>query len=182
MAFLESIMSSFLPYKNLWYACLDLVKLEEATIGNPIVNLEMDDILENAEIIRQSLHESVKVFNEKPEIQDVAYYYLDILEKFLPKYNAIKDMRNENWIFIHWQELATRTGLDIKFSNAMNFQYCIRKGILDYLDVVHDISVKATNEADAIREAFIEEERRKKEEEEAILKRKALRKCRTDIV
>lgn len=64
----------------------------------------------------------------------------------------------------------------------MNFQYCIRKGILDFLDVVHEISVKATNEADAIREAFLEEERRKKAEEEAILLRKALRKCRTDIV
>lgn len=182
LEFLESIMESFLPYKNLWYACLDLVKLEESTLGNPIVFLELDDIWEAGENIRASLKESIQVFHEKPEIQDVAHYYIAELDKFIPKYNAIKDMRNENWLFLHWQELANRTGLDIKYSNAMNFQYCIRKGILDYLDLVHEISVRATDEADAIREAFLEEERRKREEEEAILRRKALRKCRTDIV
>lgn len=182
LAFLDSIIEGFLPYKNLWYACQDLVKLEEATLGNPLTNIDLDDVAKSMNVIRKSLNESLQIFYEKPEIQDVANYFLAQLDSFLPKYLAIKDMKNENWIFLHWQELATRSGLDIKYSVAMNFQYCIRKGILDHLELVHEISEKATNEAESIRQAFEEEERRKEKEEEALLMRKALRKCRRDIL
>ncbi|KAM7354514.1 sterile affecting ciliogenesis [Cochliomyia hominivorax] len=182
LEFLSSIITGFLPYKNLWFACLDLVKLEEATVGNPLVNIELEDVYNAMETIHNSLNESLNVFLEKPEIQDVANYFLNVLEEFKPKYNAIKDLKNENWLFLHWQELATRSGLDIKYSMAMNFQYCMRKGIMEYLDLVHEISEKATNEADAIRKAFEEEERRKEEERLALLMHKAMRKCRTDIM
>lgn len=182
LAFLDNIIEGFLPYKNLWYACQDMVKLEEATLGNPLVNIDLDDVANAMDVIRNSLHKSLEIFSEKPEIQDVAHYFLAQLDSFIPKYQAIKDMKNENWIFLHWQELAVRSGLEIKYSMAMNFQYCIRKGILDHLDLVHEISEKATNEADAIREAFEAEERRKEEERQTLLMRKALRKCRRDIL
>ncbi|XP_023299997.2 dynein axonemal heavy chain 1 [Lucilia cuprina] len=181
LEFLNSIIKGFLPYKNLWYACQDMVKLEEATLGNPLVNIELNDVYLAMDAIQNSLQLSLQVFAEKPEIQEVAKYFLNILEQFKPKYQAIKDLKNENWLFLHWQELATRSGLDIKYSMAMNFQYCMRKGIMDHLELVHDISEKATNEADAIRKAFEEEERRKEEERLALLMHKAMRKCRTDI-
>lgn len=182
MEFLASIIEGFLPYKNLWYACQDLVKLEDATVGNPIANIELVDVWETLQNIKNSLQESLEVFSEKPEIQNVAHYFLGVLDKFIPKYNAIKDLKNDNWLYLHWQELAARSGMDIKYSMAMNFQYCMRKGMMDHLDLVHEISEKATNEADAIRKAWEEEERRKEEERLAILMRKAMRKCRTDIV
>lgn len=182
MEFLASIIEGFLPYKNLWYACQDLVKLEDATVGNPIANIELVDVWETMQNIKNSLQESLEVFSEKPEIQNVAHYFLGVLEEFIPKYNAIKDLKNHNWLYLHWQELAARSGMDIKYSMAMNFQYCMRKGMMDHLDLVHEISEKATNEADAIRKAWEEEERRKEEERLAILMRKAMRKCRTDIV
>ncbi|XP_065356420.1 dynein axonemal heavy chain 1 [Calliphora vicina] len=181
LEFLNSIIEGFLPYKNLWYACQDIVKLEEATLGNPLVNIELDDVWHSLETIRNSLNVSLEVFGEKPEIQEVARYFLNTLDDFMPKYNAIKDLKNENWLFLHWQELATRSGIDIKYSMAMNFQYCMRKGIMDHLDLVHEISEKATNEADAIRKAFEDEERRKEEERLALLMHKAMRKCRMDI-
>lgn len=182
LEFLNSIIEGFLPYKNLWYACQDLVKLEEATLGNPLVNIELEDVFNAMETIRNSLQDSLKVFTEKPEIQEVAKYFLNVLENFRPKYNAIKDLKNDNWLFLHWQELSSRTGLDIKYSMAMNFQYCMRKGIMDHLELVHEISEKATNEADAIRKAFEEEEKRKEEERLALLMHKAMRKCRIDIL
>ncbi|XP_061390470.1 dynein axonemal heavy chain 1 [Musca vetustissima] len=182
LEFLSSIIEGFLPYKNLWYACQDLVKLEEATVGNPIVNIDLNDVWEAMQVIKNSLQESLEIFNEKPEIQNVAHYFLQILEEFIPKYNAIGDLKNENWLYLHWQELALRSGMDIKYSAAMNFQYCIRKGMMDHLELVHEISQKATNEADAIRRAWEEEEQRKEEERQAILMRKAMRKCRRDIV
>uniref|UniRef100_A0A1A9WUA4 DHC_N2 domain-containing protein n=1 Tax=Glossina brevipalpis TaxID=37001 RepID=A0A1A9WUA4_9MUSC len=174
LEFLNSIIASCSPYKNLWYSCLDLVKLEEATIGNPLVNVEVDDVWMSLETIKTSLQNSLIVFEEKPEIQDVATHYLAQLETFLPKVTAIEDVKNENWLFQHWQELANRSGLDIKYSLAMNFQYLIRKGIMDHLELVHEISEKAENEADAIRRAAEEEERRKEEEEQALILRKAM--------
>ncbi|XP_005175048.1 dynein axonemal heavy chain 1 isoform X2 [Musca domestica] len=182
LEFLASIIEGFLPYKNLWYACQDLVKLEEATVGNPIVNIELADVWQAMEVIKNSLNEALEIFNEKPEIQNVANYFLQVLDEFIPKYNAIQDLKNENWLYLHWQELGQRSGMDIKYSAAMNFQYCMRKGMMDHLELVHEISEKATNEADAIRQAWEEEERRKEEERQAILMRKAMRKCRRDIV
>lgn len=151
-------------------------------MGNPLVNIELDDVWNAIEVIYNSLHESLRVFEEKPEIQTVAHYFLQVLDEFKPKYYAIKDFKNDNWLFLHWQELAARSGADIKYSMAMNFQYCMRKGMMDHLDLIHEISEKATNEADAIRKAFEDEERRKEEEILAILMRKSLRKCRRDIV
>uniref|UniRef100_A0A1B0BA35 Dynein heavy chain linker domain-containing protein n=1 Tax=Glossina palpalis gambiensis TaxID=67801 RepID=A0A1B0BA35_9MUSC len=180
--FLNSIIESCTPYKNLWYSCLDLVKLEEATIGNPLANVEVDEVWKSLETIKESLEKSLIVFEEKPEIQDVATYFLAQWDMFIPKVRAIEDMKNENWLFLHWQELANRSGLDIKYSLAMNFQYLMRKGIMDHLDLVHEISVKAVDEADAIRLAMEEEERRKEEEQQALILRKAMRKCRTDIL
>ncbi|KAI9585338.1 hypothetical protein GQX74_001185 [Glossina fuscipes] len=180
--FLNSIIESCTPYKNLWYSCLDLVKLEEATIGNPLVNVEVDEVWKSLETIKESLEKSLIVFEEKPEIQDVATYFLAQWDMFIPKVRAIEDMKNENWLFLHWQELANRSGLDIKYSLAMNFQYLMRKGIMDHLDLVHEIAVKAVDEADAIRLAMEEEERRKEEEQQALILRKAMRKCRTDIL
>ncbi|XP_073821219.1 sterile affecting ciliogenesis [Musca autumnalis] len=182
LEFLASIIEGFLPYKNLWYACQDLVKLEEATVGNPIVNIELDDVWEALQAIKNSLNESLEIFNEKPEIQNVAHYFLQVMDEFVPKFNAIRDLKNENWLYLHWQELGVRSGMDIKYSAAMNFQYCMRKGMMEHLELVHEISEKATNEADAIRKAWEEEERRKEEERQAILMRKAMRKCRRDIV
>lgn len=182
LAFLDSIIEGFLPYKNLWYGCQDLVKLEEATVGNPIANIELQDVWDAMQVIKNSLHKSIEIFNEKPEIQEVARFFLRVLDEFVPKYNAIKDLKNENWLYLHWQELSLRSGMDIKYSMAMNFQYCMRKGMMDHLELVHEVSEKATNEADAIRKAWEEEERRKEEELQAILLRKAMRKCRTDIV
>uniref|UniRef100_A0A1I8Q927 Dynein heavy chain linker domain-containing protein n=1 Tax=Stomoxys calcitrans TaxID=35570 RepID=A0A1I8Q927_STOCA len=179
---LTNTIKDFLPYKNLWYACHDLVKLEEATIGNPLVNIELGDVGESIEAITNSLHKSLNEFNQKPDIQNVAYYFLHVMDEFLPKYNAIIDLKNDNWIYMHWQELGQRSGMDIKYSMAMNFQYCMRKGIMDHLELVHEISEKATNEADAIRKAQEEEERRKEEERQAILMRKAMMKCRRDIL
>ncbi|XP_075163776.1 sterile affecting ciliogenesis [Haematobia irritans] len=182
LEFLENIVEGFLPYKILWYACQDLVKLEEATVGNPIANVELDDVWDAMQVINKSLHETLEVFSEKPEIQNVAHYFLQVMKEFLPKYNAIKDLKNDNWLHLHWQELGLRSGMDIKFSMAMNFQYCMRKGIMEHLELVHDISIKATNEADAIRKAWEEEEMRKEQERQAIIMRKAMRKCRRDIL
>uniref|UniRef100_A0A1A9W2K9 Dynein heavy chain linker domain-containing protein n=1 Tax=Glossina brevipalpis TaxID=37001 RepID=A0A1A9W2K9_9MUSC len=182
LEFPNSIIASCSSYKNLRCSCLDLVKLEEATIGNPLVNVEVDDVWKSLETVKTSLEKSLIVFEEKLELQDVATHYLAQLETFIPKVRAIEDVKNENWPFQHWQELANRSDLDIKYSLAINFQYLIRKGIMDHLELVHEISEKAENEADAIRRAAEEEERRKEEEQQALILRKAMRECRTDIL
>lgn len=180
--FLTSIIASYQPYKQLWYACSNFLKLEEATLGNPIVLVDLDDAWATLMSIKSELQESLLNFSEKQEIMDVAYVFLKKIQEFVPVYNSVKDLRNENWIYVHWQELAVTVGQEIKYSVSMNYQYLIRKGILDFLPEVHDISVRATNEAEAIREAIEAEERRKQAELDALYMRKQLRKCRRDIL
>ncbi|XP_017057195.1 dynein axonemal heavy chain 1 [Drosophila ficusphila] len=180
--FLESIIDSFTPYKNLWYACANFLKLEDATEGNPIAQLDLEEVWSSLSKLRDELNESIAVFSEKVEIMDVAKTFIGKIDEFVPVYNSIRDLRNENWMYIHWQELSAVTGQEIKYSVAMNYQYLIRKGILDFLPEVHAISEKANNEAEEIRRAIEEEERRKQAEQDALLLRKQLRKCRRDIL
>lgn len=182
MEFLTSIVASYQPYKQLWYACSNFIKLEEATLGNPIILVDLDDAWASLMALKNELHESLLNFSEKQEIMDVAHVFLKKIEEFVPVYNSVVDLRNENWIYVHWQELSQTIGQEIKFSVSMNYQYLIRKGVLDFLPEVHEISVKATNEAEAIREAIEAEERRKQAELDAIYMRKQMRKCRRDIL
>lgn len=180
--FLESIIESFTPYKNLWYACANFLKLEEATLGNPIAQLDLEDVWQNMMKLIEELNESLDIFAEKQEISDVAKTFIQKIEEFIPVYNSIRDLRNENWMYIHWMELSQVTGQDIKYTVSMNYQYLIRKGILDFLPDVHFISQKANNEAEQIRQAIEDEEKRKQAELDALFMRKQLRKCRRDIL
>ncbi|KAH8404906.1 hypothetical protein KR222_010181, partial [Zaprionus bogoriensis] len=180
--FLTSIVNSFQPYRQLWYACANFHKLEEATLGNPIGLLDLDEVWTNLMNLRNELLESLENFSEKPEIREVANVFLDKIAEFVPLYNSVKDLRNENWIYMHWMELSHVIGNEIKYTAALNYQYLIRKGILDFLPEVHEISERATNEAEEIRRAIEEEERRKQAELDALLLRKQLRKCRRDIL
>ncbi|XP_064554275.1 dynein axonemal heavy chain 1 [Drosophila montana] len=180
--FLTSIIKSFDPYKQLWYACANFQKLEDATLGNPISLLDLDEVWANLMNLRNELVESLDNFSEKAEIMDVAHVFIDKIDEFVPVFNSVKDLRNENWMYLHWMDLSRVIGNDIKYTASMNYQYLIRKGILDFLPDVHEISVKATNEAEEIQRAIEEEERRKQAELDALLLRKQLRKCRRDIV
>ncbi|XP_030556130.1 dynein heavy chain 1, axonemal [Drosophila novamexicana] len=180
--FLTSIIKSFEPYKQLWYACANFQKLEDATLGNPIALLDLDEVWTNLMNLRNELVESLDNFSEKPEIMDVAHVFIGKIDEFIPVYNSVKDLRNENWMYLHWMDLSRVIGNEIKYTASMNYQYLIRKGILDFLPDVHAISVKATNEAEEIQRAIEEEERRKQAELDALLLRKQLRKCRRDIV
>ncbi|XP_053958749.1 dynein axonemal heavy chain 1 [Anastrepha ludens] len=182
LEFLESIVTGFTPYRQLWLTCLDFLKLEEATIGNPLVNIDLDEVWASIEDIRKSLWEAHAIFSEKPEIQEVAQFYLIKCDEFVPVWQCIKWLKNEHWLFMHWQELSSRGGMEIKYTAAMNFAYLMRKGIMANLDLVNEISSKAEEEANEYRRQLEEEERRKEEELQELLMRKALRKCRRDIL
>ncbi|XP_037952537.1 dynein heavy chain 1, axonemal-like [Teleopsis dalmanni] len=182
LEFLESIINSFIPYRDLWFGTTDFLKLEEATVGNPLSQVELDEVWKTLEQIRHSLKKSYKIFNEKPELQQVALFYLDKIKEFKPVYDCISWLKNENWLLLHWLELSQLTGVDIKYNPNLNFQTCIRKGILEVLDVVKSISDRAQVDAEELRRQQEEEERLKEEARLAIEMRKALRKCRRDIM
>ncbi|XP_055905179.1 dynein axonemal heavy chain 1 [Eupeodes corollae] len=180
--YLEGIIDSFNPYRIMWNACSDFIKLEEITIGNPITAIDLNDIKQNVAELTRILESSVEIFNEKPDTQNIALVYLNKIKEFRPIYETIECIKNENWLLTHWQEFSHRSGIDIKFSIAMNFGYCIKKGILDHSLLVKEIAAKAVLEAGNIRMAMEEEERLRKEAELALLERKKNRKCRTDIL
>ncbi|EDW03017.1 dynein axonemal heavy chain 1 [Drosophila grimshawi] len=180
--FLTSIINSFAPYKQLWYACANFQKLEDATLGNPISLLDLDEVWNHLMLLRKELVESLDNFSEKAEIMEVAKVFVGKIDNFVPVYNSVKDLRNENWMYLHWLELSHTLGQEVKYTVSMNYQYLMRKGILNHLPAVHEISVKASNEAKEILRAIEEEERRKQDELDALLLRKQLRKCRRDII
>lgn len=182
LEFLESIITGFTPYRQLWLTCLDFLKLEDATVGNPLINIDLEDVWKSIEDIRKLLRETYDIFTEKPEIQEVAKFYLAKCDDFVPVWQCIDWLKNEHWLYMHWQELSTRSGMEIKYSAAMNFSYLVRKGIMENLSLVHEISSKAEYEANEYRRQLEEEERRKEQELQELIMRKALRKCRRDIL
>lgn len=182
LEFLESIVHSFEPYKNLWFACADFLKLEEATLGNPINGIEPEEVYKNLAELEKILNKCVEVFAEKTEIADCARVFLQKIEEFKPVVELIETVKHPCWLVMHWQELSGKAGIEIKFSLSMNFLYCVKKGIMEHYELVKNIGKRSIEEADAIQRAIEEEERRKAEEEELRLAKRAARKCRTDIL
>ncbi|XP_037958517.1 dynein heavy chain 1, axonemal-like [Teleopsis dalmanni] len=181
LKFLYNLKESFAPYRDLWTAINDFIKLEEATIGNPLLQIDLKELVSLYDAKRKILHKSYKTFEEKPELQDVAHFYLDKMKKFKLISNCILHLRSEYWLSLHWVEYAERSGTETKYSASINFLYLIRKGILQHLDLVREIAENAEREVENIKRALQEEERLKEEQRLAVILRKARRKCRNDI-
>lgn len=172
------LQESFDPYKILWVTGADFLKWEEAWCGNPLPNIATDIIQTTVNEYRESILYCIRVFSELPKVQEVSYFFWNKIEAFQPLLNVLTWIKNPAWLLYHWQELCKTTGLEIKYTVAINFDYCLQKGIMKYAETIRDMSEAATRNKDTFEKQMLEEERLKREAEEEMLARKNRRRGR----
>lgn len=172
------LRDSFAPYKTLWVTGADFLKWEEAWVGNPLPNVVVENIRVAVADYMAAIVECIGIFAELPKVQQVALYFQERIRHFEPVIDVMDWIKNPAWIMFHWQELTKTTGLEIKFSTGMNFEYCMSKGIMKFYDEVRDLSESATKNKDILEAAMADEERLKREAEEEIIARKNRRRGR----
>lgn len=175
---IEQLRGSFAPYKVLWTTGADFFKWEEAWCGNPLPNIDVESIKSTIMEYKDSLTYCIDVFSELPKVQEVAQYFYNKILLFDPVLNVLGWLKNPAWIMYHWQELCKQTGLEIKYSTGINFDYCKQKGIMKFYSVVQHISEEATRNKDILEAQMAEEERLKREAEEERLARRNQRRGR----
>lgn len=175
---LHTLQESFMPFRSLWLAADEFVKLRETTSGNPLNNLDVNRVRDAAVRIQDQLEGCVSAFQELPNVQNVIRHFLDDIQTFEVIVNVLEDIKNPDWIQLHWHELCKATGLDIRPFATMTFGYCIEKGILEHRDAVRRISVEATDQRYEWEAKRIEEEERKRAEEQARMSYKSKRRGR----
>lgn len=173
---IENLLESFSPYRKLWLTGADFLKWEEAWRGNPLPNVAPDAIRVSVDEYKTATLECIDTFNELPKVQDVAKYFLACIEIFEPKLDVLGWVKNPAWIMLHWQQLCKTTGLEIKYSICINFDYLLEKGIMKHYDIVQEISDSATRNRAALEAELEAEERAKREAEEELLRRKNARR------
>lgn len=172
------LQGSFAPYKTLWVTAADFQKWEEAWFGNPLSTVIPDSISLSVKEYKDALVKCVAEFAELRKVQEVALYFVHCIEEFEPKLEVLTWIKNPAWIVVHWQELCKVTGLEIKVTPAMNFEYCMEKGIMKFYDEVRDISDGATRNRAKLEAELEAADRAKREAEEEIERRKNSRRGR----
>lgn len=175
---IAQLQDSFAPYKTLWVTAADFQKWEEAWFGNPLTTVAPDSISLSVKEYKDALVNCVAEFAELRKVQDVALYFVHCIEEFEPKLEVLTWVKNPAWIVVHWQELCKVTGLEIKVTPAMNFEYLMEKGIMKFYDEVRDISDGATRNRAKLEAEIEAAERAKREAEEEIERRKNSRRGR----
>lgn len=175
---IEQLFNSFRPYRTMWLTAADFQKWEEAWVGNPLPNVEVDKIrIAMAEYL-VAIEECIGVFQQLPKVLEVAVHFDRRLRQFMPIVDVIEWIKNPAWIMLHWQTLVKQTGLEIKYSMSMNFEYLMSKGIMRFYDEVREMSESATKNKDALEWSLAEEERLKQEAEDESIARKNARRGR----
>lgn len=175
---IEQLCDSFRPYRTMWLTSADFLKWEEAWLGNPLPNVEVEKIRISMSEYMSAMDGCIEVFQQLPRVLEVAEFFERRMRDFMPIVDVIEWIKNPAWILLHWQELTKQTGLEIKYSMNMNFDYCISKGIMKFYDAVHEMSESATANKDALEWKLAEEERMKQAAEDEIIARKNARRGR----
>lgn len=175
---MDQLRDSFAPYRTLWVNGADFLKWEESWTGNPLVNVDVDKVRLAVTEFRTAFEGCVAVFGELPRVLEVAQFFCRGVEEAEPLVDMVEWIKNPAWIPMYWLEFAKRTGLEIKMSAAMNFEYCLTKGIAKHYDVVREISETATANRERLEAEAEEEERLRRLSLEAIEERKNRRRGR----
>lgn len=175
---IDKLLESFLPYKTLWVTAADFFKSEEAWCDNPMNGVSVDGIRTTISELKINLLECIHAFSELPQIQNIAKYFYGKILEFEPKLDVIVWLKNPAWLQYHWLELNKTTGIEIKYSTNISFNYCLDKGIMGYANEIEKLSAEATKNKDEIEAKLREEEERKRAAEAELIDRKNRRRGR----
>lgn len=174
----RNLADTFAPFKDLWGATAEFLKLRETTYGNPLNNVDLNRTQETAMGLRERLDKAEKAFPELPHVTNAVRHFQDQMQEFEEAVMVMDYIRSPIWTVKQWLELSKVSSVDVQPSAALNFGQCIEHNILVFRDVVRDVLERATADKQRRDEEQLEELRQKMLEDEAREIRKKVRRGR----
>lgn len=175
---LHNTLENFQPYKILWLTAADFLKSKETWCGNPITNIDIDNVNNLMEKYENLLNKSISAFVELPKIQNVAQQFVNQICHFKQFVHVLNLIKQPSFVTIHWQEFIKRSKIEMKYNLTINFKYCIDKGIMEHCELIEEISNRAFNEKEDLEIQMAEAERLRLEKEKELLNKSKNRRGR----
>lgn len=163
----RNLADTFAPFKDMWGAAAEFLKLRETTNGNPLNNVDLHRTRETAMNLRERLENAEMAFPELPIVTNAVRHFLDQMQAFEEAVMVMDYIKDPIWTGIMWQELSKISGVDVQPSAALNFGQCIEHNILEFRNDVRDVLERATADKQQRDEERLEAWRRKILEDEA---------------
>lgn len=163
----RNLADTFAPFKDMWGAAAEFLKLRETTNGNPLNNVDLHRTRETAMNLRERLESVEMAFPELPIVTNAVRHFLDQMQAFEETVMVMDFIKDPIWTMKQWQELSKMSGVDVQPSAALNFGQCIEHKILEFRDDVRDVQERATADKQQRDEEQLEALRRKMLEDEA---------------
>ncbi|XP_015110698.1 dynein heavy chain 1, axonemal [Diachasma alloeum] len=134
------------PYKILWCTASDWLKYEDMWMDNPLVTVDPEEMDVLVTEMQKSVAKCNKVFQDHPNMLSVGVDIASKIEAFKPYVGLMKSLRNPGIEAKHLEEMNYRTGLRVTLAPPSNLKGLIALGVMDFKDIVADVSDKATQE------------------------------------
>ncbi|XP_044001574.1 dynein axonemal heavy chain 1-like [Aphidius gifuensis] len=129
---INSIEHQLEMYKILWCTASDWKKSHEAWLKNPLEDIDAEEVELTVNQMFQDAQRSVNMCNE--------------IDKFKPHMSLLKSLRHHGIKAKHFEDLSTRTGIEISFTRALTLEGLLTLGIMDFKDDISDVSDIAQKE------------------------------------
>ncbi|XP_043269180.1 dynein axonemal heavy chain 1-like [Venturia canescens] len=143
---LTKLMKDFEPYKTLWLTASDWLHSNEIWMENPLMTIDGQHIEATIADMHKSMSRCAKVFEEQPTIAAIALEIRDQIESFKPYIGLIQSLRNPGMKSRHFEELSTRTGIQMALTPALTLKGLLFLGIENFEDSVKEVSESAAKE------------------------------------
>lgn len=175
---LQCLQDTFMPFRRFWTTAGDFLKLRDTSFGNPLSVIDLDHLHGSIARLREQLIGCADAFVELRSVDAARLHFLKQLDEFESIVAVMDDVKNPDWLTVHWQTLCRTAGIEIRPNATLTFDTCITNGILDHRDLVHSLSSMATEQRAAFEAERKREEEAKLEAEEARLRFKRNRRGR----
>lgn len=172
------------PHHKLWKTASNFLRSKDAWTLSPLSTIDINEVEAEVKRCENVLDDSRRHFASSAEMLVLIGNIFKDLDDFNKTFDVMKDLKNPDIEDEHWLLLFKQTGISMKEKEQPQekaFDALVDQGILDYAQVVKEVSQKATHDREAERLEALDKERKRLEEDELNELKKARRAARLDI-
>ncbi|RUS78759.1 hypothetical protein EGW08_013475 [Elysia chlorotica] len=143
---LAKLVKDFEPYRNLWVTVSDWQRWQESWMHDPLTAINAEEVEKNVNDSFKIMHKSVKIFNEIPNVQEVATEIKRMIEDFRPYIPLIQGLRNPGMRNRHWEQLSEDLGFPVRPKKDLTFQKCLEMKLQDHVATIAKVAEVAGKE------------------------------------
>lgn len=94
-------------------------------MNDPLISIDADSVEKVIVECYKTMHKSVRIFHELPNIQELANQVKLSIEEFKPYLPLIQSLRNPGMRQRHWEQLSEELGVSIVPKTSLTFSKCL---------------------------------------------------------